>query len=305
MGSIATRELIAANDVHETLRDLPETFNQAKRMTGHSIEDVVYAMQDITSDELSKSIGSWQRKTDHDIAFMQRDKLIKHFREVENFTSAYIKAFPEKLQHEAYYDQGGFMQHNSRAFVRSRFVEYTKDPVVSRIYLNPEYEDVLKIYNEIIVRSEMEHLRFKAKVFGSVRQKERMAEWLEDEKRVKLDPIVIYGYADSQDALLSITNEVYRRHQESFAGRRIGGIPMKLADGYAVGQEPTGLSGVKSLTSSREELLYGVLNDLEIANKNWDEVSQDVRKRAFAAAVRKRIKVHNLAADPENIAFEK
>lgn len=279
---------------------LPSSFEEAHRLPGHSIEDFLGQIGDIET--VVEGAGSWRDSAAEDRAWMKKDTLINHASKVENLTRQIMAHFPDRFKHEAYSIQDAWMQHNSRAFVRSRQIEKTTDPATSRIYLNPQYKDMLAIYAEILTKAEREGLRFKAKVFGFTNNTERIAEHFEQSKRIKVDPIVLYGYADSEDALLRIAAEAYEKHKESFEGRTLGGIPMKVADGFAIGSEPRGKSGDESLTSHREAVLGDLLGDLKRKNPRWREASMDMKKRVFAKSFRNLAESHNI--DPDNIAFD-
>lgn len=154
-------------------------------------------------------------------------------------------------------------------------------------------------------------MRFKSKVFDLTlrqrpagRRNRAIGLWEKDED-IRIDPILIYTYADSREPLLQIVNDVYKKYASSFQGRRTGAAPIQVAPGYAVGSEPRGHSGQESLTSHRSAVLEGLLNYCNNKVPGWEGFSEEKKKsvfcKLFRANVDKGMK-HNI--DPENIAFD-
>lgn len=295
---------------------LPETFAEAKARKGHSIEDYVQDLPKIDGSNnvvlspLIRKISTHQKRTPDDKAFFKADKL-------RQYESGLVR-FADKMRRENKYEyirsatrqQFDFLEFDSKAFIDSRVERRSVGAPNSRIYLNPQFQDILPIYEEILTEAEQQGLRFKSKVFDLTLRRtanksvDQIIKTWEDWDSVRIDPIVIYGYEDSQDALLKIVNEVYRKHADSFKGRRMGQAPIQVAPGFALGAEPTGFSGQMSLMEHRYNALAGLLEECR-KQAGWKNLREADRKKLFCRKFRENVKKgmkHNI--DPSNIAFD-
>jgi hypothetical protein len=289
---------------------LPRTFEEAKRLGGHSIEDIVQDMQDVEEESIVAAFGSIGELSDSDMEFYDKDFLDGHIKSVAKITDRFLQFFPEKYRREAgdageygaYHLQPLFLQHDSPAYLKAKLAERKEDKPLVRLYLNPELADATSVYADFLNKALKSDLRFKSKIIRPVDMpmyKAYKSEYL-DKGVGKLDPIVIYGYEESKDELLKIVEEIHQSRPESFRDRKIGGSPLEIAEGIGVGEEVSD-SGESSLTSSRESAATAVLKELKDKNPNWGAVSPEARKRAFASSLRKRYE--SLGYNPNNIAF--
>jgi hypothetical protein len=305
-----TVEYPVATIEQDTQTQLPKTFEEARQQGGHFVEDVVRGMQDVDAKSVEAAFGSIGELTDSDKAFYENDFLGKHLKSVAKITDRFLQFFPEKYRREAgdageygaYHLQPLFLQHDSPAYLKAKLAEGKEDKPLVRLYLNPELADATSVYADFLNKALKSDLRFKSKIIRPVDMpmyKAYKSEYL-DKGVGKLDPIVIYGYEESKDELLKIVEEIHQSRPESFRDRKIGGSPLEIAEGVGVGEEVSD-SGESSLTSSRESAATAVLKELKDKNSNWDTVSPEARKRAFASSLRKRY--GSLGYNPNNIAF--
>lgn len=299
-GGAVIKAVFNGLEQRETILHLPATFAEAHSMSGHSIEDVIG--DDL---EIDVALKSWGPSTENDRLFAEKQNLIERSEKITEFTKKFMSIFPDKFKKGAYNVQSPWMQHNSRARIKAEIAGSIEKPT-SRIYLNPELEDSFYIYAKIFKEAESQGLRFSAKVFGYMGEGDKKNDYAayfekESDKQVKLDPIVFYGYPESQDALLQIVEKVYKEHQDVFIGRSLGGVPMQIAPGFGVGMEPTGRSGSESLTGHRDDAFVGVLSRIS-KDPRWEAASIETRKRRFVHYVRAHAAELNI--DPDNIAFE-
>lgn len=113
--------------------------------------------------------------------------------------------------------------------------------------------------------------------------------------------MVFYPYDESKDALLKIASEVYESHRPAFEGAHTGAIPIEIAPGFAVGSEPKGYSGTKSLTSHRESVFTHACWN---ASKDplWQTAPRDLRLKLLNTYMHEEAIKNNV--DPANIAFD-
>ena len=294
----------------ELISGLPHTSEEARQMTGHSIEDVVGCMHDVDDDGILSAFDAFGELSDKDKEFYDDKCLGSHQESVDKITLAFMKRFPEKYRREAedytygaYHKQEMFLQHDSPAFLRAKLIEGKTDKPSVRMYLNPELTDATAIYAEFLNKALEQKLRFKSKIIRANAKDNYSLHYKPEylDKGVgKLDPIVIYGYEESKDDLLKIVEEIRQAHASSFEGRKIGGSPLEIAEGVGIGDEVSD-SGESSLTSSRVGVAKNVLKELRDKNPNWSQASPEARKRAFAGSLRKRYE--SLGYNPDNIAF--
>lgn len=293
----STHEVAAEG--HDSL-NLPATFNEIRHMPGHSIEDFVANLPDITdlnitkggltrlSSTVSEATSRIFELPNEDREFIDDADNIKRYKaDLALFTQKVRQENSYPNQRSAVIDQIGWVQHDSKAFVRGRVEEKTTDIATSRFYLNPQLSSTLDIYREIFDTAESAGLKFRGKVlnFDFVGETSRR------------DPIVFYAFDESKEQLYQIIKEAYERHQSEFDSRQLGFAPFEVASGFGVGEEPIELSGQESLSSYVESNLEKVYR-----NKEWERGNTpEERKRLFAAAFRRQVR--NKPINPDNIAF--
>ena len=183
-----------------------------------------------------------------------------------------------------------WIQHNSLEFLRENGKTLNKYPTV-RIYLNPQLQDSLDIYKKIFAKATRERLRFQAKIMAPSGYTKHLVDKTVDycaglaagRLETRRDPIVFYGFEESKDKLLRIVEEVYFQYESAFEGRETGAIPLAIAPGFAVGENPVGLDGEESLTDHRQRVIK--------------EADYDAKKFRMNAA--------SWNINPDNIAFNK
>lgn len=292
----------------EQPHDLPVTFEDARtRSKGLSIEQIAGHRPDF------KRAGKRELHPDEK-SFFSDGGLLEYERELNDFIAKLERENPHpetrKVRGELQanpYDPKGWRHMNSKEFIRSRKEGSTDDPS-SRIYLSPRYGmDMIAIYKEVFERAEQEGLRFKSKVFAteintakSEDVKQRALQYWADSSH-QVDPILFYPFEESKDALLQIVADVYDKHQDAFRGARTGAIPAKIAPGFAVGDEPHGVSGKESLTTHREKFINRA-EELARNHPQWEQASREQKKRIHLAYLRRVADKMNI--DPDNIAFD-
>ena len=293
----------------ERTHGLPETFEEAHvKSKGISIEQIAGQRPDFQR--------AGQRELHPDEKYFFSDgELIEYKKELNDFINKLEREnpYPEtrKVRGELQVNPlnpKGWRHMNSKAFIKSRESGSTDAPS-SRIYLSPRYGmDMITIYKEVFERAEQEGLRFKAKVFATCingtndeQIKQRQLDvWADSTHQV--DPMLFYPFEESKDALLQIVADVYNKYQAAFKGSRTGFIPAKIAPGFAIGDEPRGLSGSESLTSHREKFISRA-EELARKQPQWRHATNDEKKAIHLKALRYVADKMNI--DPDNIAFDK
>lgn len=305
-------------------------------MSGNTIEDFIDVyLGDNGSLTMPQNIAKMNKR---DQEFFTPDRVHAYEAKLADFIKKKSDDNPYKEQRPIVIDQIGWTQIDSVAFAKHRVEDKGVDNPSARIYLNPNYNDMLPIYKEVFERAEAAGLRFRSKVFDPhirlLRNRDPepysnlFKEWSEgheqkeakqevrkvgdygartpfviDGDKTRTDPMLFYAFDESKDELLQIVNEVYQAHTDAFEGRASPGYPVEVAPGLAVGSEPGGMSGQQSLTSHRQEVIREVY-DLIKDRPRWKELkTPQERKMAFGNIFRRRI-AEKTNIDPDNIAFD-
>lgn len=196
---------------------------------------------------------------------------------------------------------GLFMHYTSMPY-RNEAARGHMDQMTKRIYLNPRIRDSVAIFQEIVTLCEGNGIRMKGKILD--RSLESLSVLVSPEKHrsIRGDSIVLYA-GEQADKLLAIAEDVYKRHYEAFKDRSIAKIPVRVADGVAVGEEP-GIRG-ESLTSHRVDFLLDVQHKTKEAMglKSYEKIPPARRLEAVriyrqtfeSLAPQRNISAHNLA----------
>lgn len=199
---------------------------------------------------------------------------------------------------------GTFLMAYSDKRVAEKFDGQAKD-ITKRIYLNPDSEEAPLIYEEILQAANKAGISMQLKIY------QRAAEFASKHGKggsvdttggLRGDGIVVYASDESADALLSLVLAVARDHKESFNGRQTSRIPVSVAEGIAVGDEPISAKSV-SLTSHRTMLLEKAKELTEskvIAIEKATKTKPD-RIKVFKAIYEKLCNSNGI--DSSNIAF--
>ena len=303
-------DTIAATPEVEARFNLPKSFEEASRIRGHSIEDFVQSIDFEVLNGVNDALDSHYSTNlmENEMDFLANsDNVVNYEGQLIAFAKERIRNNPYQSEHKATMQQVGWLQLESRASITSRVEDRSTDPVVTRIYLNPELGSVMPIYQELFKRAEAKGLRFKSKVLDyELRNKpaDRRDQALDNYSQKitkRSDPIVFYAFEDSKDELLEIANDVYKEYAAAFEGQATSAFPLELAEGYAIGAEPEGLSGNESLSSHRREVLSNLIKRLASLPK-WSELTNEQKQKAVATNFRRLIadKQH---INADNLAF--
>lgn len=302
------KSLWASGPEHDT-NALPRTFAEARDKGRHAIEDV--ADEYIDGYQLDVMVAALTKR-DRDF-FSSWEELYEYENRLIKLTRQLEKDSPYE-NHTVHSGQIGWMQHSSKAYIQGRVDHQEHDPPTVRIYMNPNFNAMLDVYSEVFLRSEERGLRFQAKVFdpnlrsateGGAWDTDKLTGFMKNYANMKTrrrgDSIVFYGYEGSEDALLGVATEVYREHGAAFLDRDVPVVPLRLADGLAVGEEPLGLSGAESLSGHREAVLAKCLTVLRENDPLWATRPKAERCRLFCQRFRSVAVLNHI--NPNNIAF--
>lgn len=266
----------------ERCAELPRSFDEARKMSGNSIEEVLGRLNTDTS-----------VNNPDDVEFYKTG-VRRHIEELYAFSDKYRQRYGggDQRKEKMLADECSLLwiQHNSLKFLQENGKNPNKYPTV-RIYLNPQLRDSLDIYKKIFAKATREGLRFQAKIMAPSGYTKRLVGKVVDycarlaagRPETRRDPIVFYGFEESKDKLLRIVEEVYSQYESAFEGRETGAIPLAIAPGFAVGENPVGLDGEESLTDHRQRVIK--------------EAGYDAEKFRMNAA--------SWNINPDNIAFNK
>lgn len=311
MGGTTLRLMERSMDTTEQDIQLPRSFQEAEQLKGHSIENFVK-----TIDFDASTDGVWEalhrnytvKLSDNETAFLSNgDNIVRHEKQLLDFAHELIKNNPYQSERRVQLQQAGWLQLDSRDLINSRIEDKSTDPVVARLYLNPELGSVMPIYRELFKRAEARGLRFKSKVLDyeirnrPAEEQPRRIDLFSRQTTKRSDPIVFYAFEDSKDELFEIANDVYREYSSEFKGQATTAFPLEIAEGYAVGAEPEGLSGTESLSSHRVDVINRLIRRLSDLPK-WSKLTNEQKQRAVAVNFRRLIadKQH---INADNIAF--
>ena len=266
----------------ERYAGLPQSFDEARKMPGNSIEEVLGRLDTDTS-----------VNNPDDVEFYKTG-VRRHIEELYAFSDKYRQRYGggNQIKERMLADACSLLwiQHNSLKFLQEDGKNPNKYPTV-RIYLNPQLRDSLAIYKKIFAKATREGLRFQAKIMAPSGYTKHLVDKVVDycaglaagRLETRRDPIVFYGFEESKDKLLRIVEEVYSQYESAFEGRETGAVPLAIAPGFAVGENPVGLDGEESLTDHRQRVIK--------------EADYDARKFRMNAA--------SWNINPDNIAFNR
>lgn len=266
----------------ERYAGLPRSFDEARKMSGNSIEEVLGRL------DTDMSVNN-----PDDVKFYKTG-VRRHIEELYAFSDKYRQRYGggDQIKEKMLADECSLLwiQHNSLKFLQENGKNPNKYPTV-RIYLNPQLRDSLAIYKKIFAKATREGFRFQAKIMAPSGYTKHLVDKVVDycarlaagQLETRRDPIVFYGFEESKDKLLRIVEEVYSQYESAFKGRETGAIPLAIAPGFAVGENPVGLDGEESLTDHRQRVIK--------------EADYDAKKFRMNAA--------SWNINPDNIAFNK
>ena len=192
--------------------------------------------------------------------------------------------------------KGRFVHWSSPNYLRAR-AGGTKPELTKRIYLNPRATDSVKVFKELIAAAAAADLTVKGKILDRSTESNVMKAYNEQNANddVRGDSIVLYATEAEANALLGLTEQIYINNKASFAGRRLTSVPLKVGEGFGVGDEPD--EAKASLTSHRAGVIEGVLR--EVRDRNLPTKPEQIRlfRNLWDAAAR------NANINPKNMAF--
>lgn len=165
-----------------------------------------------------------------------------------------------------------------------------------RIYLNPDIEATPHVFEQVLKRANEEGLEIQFKMA----QQAPDAATLHAQRRqnparrggMRGDGIVIYASREQADEVLAMALDIAKENSEAFVGRGISRIPVRVADGVAVGDEP---HQRESLASSRANLLEEVAREVLDAKKQGVEARALFRKLYHIKAAQQGFSTRNIA----------
>ncbi|MEO5950761.1 MAG: T3SS effector HopA1 family protein [Candidatus Saccharimonadales bacterium] len=195
-----------------------------------------------------------------------------------------------------------FVQWTSQAYLESSLSGEAQQ-ITRRIYLNPKIMDSVRIFSQVTAAADAAGLKIKGKIFDrSVEssvlsgQKKKRADH-QSAITMRGDGIVLYALNDQDaDRVLGIVEKIYEENLDSFSGRRTNRLPFRLADGLAIGDEPTEKD--ESLTTHRSNILSEVA---AYAVENTRKSPKLDRQRIFTGLWRAAALSNNI--NPDNLAF--
>jgi len=195
---------------------------------------------------------------------------------------------------------GTFIMAYSDTRVAERRSAHRDEEPDRRIYLNPEIEatprifaQILQIANEKGVKVQLKMLQ-RATELATAHQSNKSGG--REKNDLRGDGIVLYVNHRYEDQVLRDVLAIVEQNAAVFRGRGVSRIPVKIADGVALGDEPAGVKGRESLTSHRSMLIERAL-----AATRQSGLSGPARRDFFHQEFRKIARQHQV--NPDNFAF--
>lgn len=171
-----------------------------------------------------------------------------------------------------------------------------------RIYLNPNTPEAVKIFTELMKKLNEAGIAVQGKVLdrsyelaGKIKQPKVEA--------VRADTIVLYTAEQDADVVLNTVLAAYQANKKAFAGRPTPAVPMKVAPGISVGDEPHAQG--ESLTSHRADVIGQAVREaqtkLGIVGKKIPKGKEGDAVKMFQSIVSDLLRKNDI--DPKNIAF--
>jgi len=208
------------------------------------------------------------------------------------------------MQREA---SGSFVHYASEPYLDKRS-SGVKPELGKRIYLNPKIESSIGIFTDIVEAAEAAGITMKGKVFDRTLEAVARRADNPDKRTARGDGIVLYAGEDA-DALLGLVEAIYKDSPGAFEGRKTSRIPLRIAEGIAVGDEPIKTSSdeeAESLTSSRAGAIQVASGEAKrmLGLQASEEIRPGQEAQAVAAFRTAFKQVATQAGiDPDNLAF--
>ncbi|GAC1390475.1 MAG: hypothetical protein NVSMB46_00200 [Candidatus Saccharimonadales bacterium] len=192
---------------------------------------------------------------------------------------------------------GTFIMGYSDTRVKEKLAKQDQE-ISRRIYLNPDPETAPQVFEQVLQAANEAGLSIQLKIF------QRTPEFAEAhlarskghaKDGFRGDGIVIYSGESQAEDVLGMVLALAKDKPEAFIGRQTSKIPQSVAEGIAIGDEPTQTKGY-SLTSHRVEMFSYAAEYVRKSGKTGQEAAQLFKNRVIAAA-----KANH--TNPRNIAF--
>lgn len=192
---------------------------------------------------------------------------------------------------------GVFIMAYSNNRVREKLQDQDQE-LTKRIYLNPEVFATPDIFEQVLDAANQAGLSVQLKMYQRAPELAQ-AHFKRENGSVKDglrgDGIVIYANEAQANDTLAIVLAIAKDKPEAFIGRKTSRIPQRVAEGIAVGDEPTHTRG-DSLTSHRTKVFEYAVSYVRESGKTGKE-AEDLFRRCVAATA----EVNKV--NPRNIAF--
>lgn len=192
---------------------------------------------------------------------------------------------------------GTFIMGYSDTRVESKMAGQA-DELQKRIYLNPDAEAVPVLFEQILQTANDHGIELQLKMLQ--RAPELATAQMYKQKGMEADALrgdgmVVYVGSEHANDVLDLVLALAKDKPEAFKGRQTSRVPLEIADGIAVGDEPLAAKG-KSLTSHRAEMIEDIVSKVKASGKTGDEARQAFRRGIRALSERAGI-------NPDNLAF--
>lgn len=159
-----------------------------------------------------------------------------------------------------------------------------------RIYLNPDMEALPDVFEKVLQVANAKGIPLQLKMLQ--RTIDAASAHKSNSGYMRGDGIVVYVGEKDADVVLDEVLKIVRLEPSVFKGRRVSRIPVAVAEGVAVGDEPT----EQSLTAHRADILQEVVEKVRTSGSKG-LVARDLFRKTF----------HDIAVqrgvNPDNIAF--
>ena len=195
-----------------------------------------------------------------------------------------------------------FIHGHTQARLQEKMTGQDK-PLSRRIYLNPNLESVPIIFEELLRGADDADIPLSIKMNQTapnlaINKQNQLNRGLDYPAKMRADNIVIAIAEDNADETLRLVYETFLRHQEEFADRPVPLIPMKLAGGLAIGDEPQAKGA--SLNGNRSQIIYDAAAKAS-ASGHTSEITTPERRSLFRSLLKKAWSDNDVNAD--NPAF--
>ena len=192
---------------------------------------------------------------------------------------------------------GAFIMAYSDNRVREKMQK--QDEVLGkRIYLNPEAFATPDVFEQVLTTANQAGLSIQLKMYQRApefAQAHRKRAKGDTKDGLRGDGIVIYADEAQANDVLALVLAVAKDKPEAFVGRKTSRVPQNVAEGIAVGDEPTQMKGT-SLTSHRVKVLEYAATYVRQSGKTGQEARELFKKCLVATAEANKV-------NPKNIAF--